>query len=484
VPNLKSSVSIDGLTVRYSDAQSDTLQDITLTLPAGARLGLVGKNGSGKSTLAYSIIGIVPEFFPAQVSGEIQIDDHRLASLPIARRLDFVGYSFQDVDSQILFGTVRDILGLKERSTDVELVELAIDLLELQPMLGRLPDQLSGGQAQRLALTAALRRGPKLVLYDEATTALDLLGRDRFCKLVQLLSERGHTLVLIGQRTKLLAPYAERMAVLSERQLIFGASSQLLSPSERLDWKAIWTFSQQTVISCAPVAITFSNVVNRRRGIRDFIFGPISLFIDSGQIVALVGPNGSGKSTLFELVLGTLRPQKGEICFALNYGIITDDVTRTRPGLLFQNPSNQLVGSTIREELSIAFGSKSSNQLAEFIDLLQHSFPYLYPERDPLELSYGQQKILGLVDLMGSQHGLLLLDEPEQGLDEEHVLFFQQWLIYLRERRSSTVLFATHDLEIASFCADRVLLLEHGRVIKDYKNPSLEQLIEGFNGLR
>ncbi len=317
-------------------------------------------------------------------------------------------------------------------------------------------------------------------MYDEATTALDPLGRNRFCDLARALSERNHTLIMIGQRESLLSPYVDDLAAIINNRLSQGRKFDFTPTLEGYEWESVWSLPWQRSNRSSAVEINISNLFHRRRYVPDFALGPIKTSVERGEVVALIGPNGSGKSTFFELLLGNLRSEKGEVNYVLSDGSVTKDLHKIPLGVLFQNPSSQITGATIQEELSTGLDGKSQQEFEGFLEILNSAFPFIKPKRDPLELSYGQQKVLGLVSLMLEQNGLLLLDEPEQGLDEGHVEFLRQWLASYRESKACTILFATHDLEIAASYADKVWFFDHGQIRAEYQSPSVEQLRDAF----
>lgn len=475
-------VQIDNLRVRYANTDAVALDGVSLRMSAGECLGLVGENGSGKSTFAQSVVGIIPEFFRANVAGTIRVSGQSLEDLSIVNRLGAIAYSFQDIDSQVLFGNVREVLGLGETSTRLDLIEEAIGVLGLEPLLNRFPSELSGGQLQRLAVATALRRGPKLILYDEAVTALDPRARECFGALVNQLSRRGHSLILIGQRAQILAPYAHRMVAMVAGRLADDVAATPVPPTERRAWTDLWeSVDAQGALPCA-IGLALNAVCYRYGGSDAFTFGPLNAEVNPGEIIALVGENGSGKSTLFKLILGALRPRTGTLRFSMSGGRIIDRARDVSLNALFQNPSAQLIGSTVAEELSAYFDSSGTWLPPGLLHAILDLCPFLRLERDPLELSYGEQKILCLIGLLTGGRGLLLLDEPEQGLDERHLAALRSWLDHLRKWRRQTLLFATHDMELAATCADRVWMFSQGSLARDYLRPSMGELLAAFDG--
>jgi iron complex transport system ATP-binding protein len=195
------SVSLDGRPV---------LRDLTLTVPGGARLGLIGPNGSGKTTLLRTIAGLVRH------AGELRVGDadpDRLSRRQLARRIALVpqqpsvppGFSVADY---VLLGRSPHIPYLATESRrDLDAVAEVLDRLDLGGLAGRRVDSLSGGERQRVVLARALAQQAPVLLLDEPTTGLDVGHQQQVLELVERLRDHldltvvsaMHDLTLAGQ---------------------------------------------------------------------------------------------------------------------------------------------------------------------------------------------------------------------------------------------------------------------------------------------
>lgn len=216
-------IDIQALTFRYEGAEKDALSDITLAVPDGSFLGIIGPAGAGKTTLLYCMSGIIPHAYRGDFYGAVLVDgldtaDNRLTDLSRP-----VGTVFQDVDSQIVSSVVEDELlyGLENFGVPREEIEerlsFALDQVGIASLRHRTVSSLSGGQRQKVAIASLIALRPKILLLDEPTGELDPgSSRQIFSLLRTLNREYGMTVVVVEQKIMLLCEFAERLVVLNE----------------------------------------------------------------------------------------------------------------------------------------------------------------------------------------------------------------------------------------------------------------------------
>ncbi|BEV71645.1 MULTISPECIES: energy-coupling factor ABC transporter ATP-binding protein [unclassified Paludibacterium] len=199
----------------------------------------------------------------------------------------------------------------------------------------------------------------------------------------------------------------------------------------------------------------------------------LSLSIPAGQRVALLGANGSGKSTLLRLLDGLYFPDQGRISAfgePLTEAVLRDEAVshafRRRVGLVFQNPDVQLFNPTVMDEL--AFGPLQLGwapaQIHARIDEMLTRFAITHlRHRAPHRLSGGEKKRVALASVLMTEPEVLLLDEPNAGLDPASQ---DDMLHFLRESKGQgrTLVMATHELESVAEIADHCLVLHQGRL--------------------
>lgn len=427
------------LTVRFEDFTA--IQSLSMAVRPKSVLGVIGANGSGKSTFALAILGIVPARISARVDGCITVDGRNLRTLPIVDRCQIVSYVFQDFESQLLFGRVSDFLGIAN-SRDMERHSgLLLTLLGIESLLHRQLNVLSSGEAQKVMLAAAYCRPSKLVVYDETISYLDPIAKRSFNHVLQMLRDDNRCVILLGQREDVISPFCDNVVRID-----------VASPAtETENTDACDTNLHITV---PPVAISLS-LVSVLSGHGRLRLNEIDLSIKPGETLAVMGENGSGKSTLIGVIAGEIRCS-GKV-------VIGDDEASVRPvdviDLVPHSPSLRFTQATCREELT------SEPAIPEVL-LNSYRFSFISSDRDPLDLSFGQQRLLAFCSAVLSKRSVILIDEPEQGLDDYAARFIMSWLKENRRIGVRTVVFSTHDFGLAS-TASRCIFLKEGRIVAD-----------------
>lgn len=213
----------------------------------------------------------------------------------------------------------------------------------------------------------------------------------------------------------------------------------------------------------------------------------IHLSIEAGSFVAIVGHNGSGKSTLAKLIMGLLEKKEGSISiFGEEMNEHTVDKIRRKVGIVFQNPDNQFVGSTVKED--IAFGLENRCVPYEEMDALIHEFSKKvqmeeFLDKEPTNLSGGQKQRVAIAGVLAMHPQMIIFDEATAMLDPKGRNEIRQVMEEMRkEIPGLTVLSITHDMEEASR-ADIVVVMDHGRMVASGKPEDILQNVELLTGL-
>ena len=197
----------------------------------------------------------------------------------------------------------------------------------------------------------------------------------------------------------------------------------------------------------------------------------VSLTVQHGEVVVLCGPNGAGKSTLLRLFAGLLSPDRGEIWLG---GMKLDRGSRKeafrRVGILFQDPNDQLFCTHVRED--VAYGPANLGQDPAEVDRLVSTAMELMEithlaARPIHSLSHGEMRRVGLAGIIAMQPPLILLDEPTSSLDPASTRHFIRLIRHLNRHHGYTLVIVTHDINVASMIATRVVILDHGEVVAD-----------------
>lgn len=211
----------------------------------------------------------------------------------------------------------------------------------------------------------------------------------------------------------------------------------------------------------------------------------VSLEIKEGEWVAIIGPNGSGKSTLAKIMNGLLVPAAGQVTIK---DLTIDEETvweaRRSVGMVFQNPDNQFVGSTVEDD--VAFGLENNGvPRQEMISRIEEALAEVrmseFKGKEPARLSGGQKQRVALASILALRPDIIILDEATSMLDPNGRQKVIAAIRKIKERFNLTVISITHDLDEASL-ADRILMMQGGRLVQDKKPEEIflmgEQLVE------
>ncbi|MBO8178362.1 MAG: energy-coupling factor ABC transporter ATP-binding protein [Bacillus sp. (in: Bacteria)] len=231
--------------------------------------------------------------------------------------------------------------------------------------------------------------------------------------------------------------------------------------------------------------ISVKNVYFQYPGQEGYALENVTFDVFAGEWVALVGHNGSGKSTLAKMLNGLHFPQKGsvEVCgYELNEQNIWE--IRKHIGMVFQNPDNQFVGTTVEDD--VAFGLENQGipreeMVNRVIEALKHVKMEQFLNQEPHHLSGGQKQRVAIASVLALRPSIILLDEATSMLDPKGRAEVIETVKTLKERYQLTVISITHDLEEA-VKADRVIVMNGGKVFSEGGPKEIfgldEQLVE------
>lgn len=196
----------------------------------------------------------------------------------------------------------------------------------------------------------------------------------------------------------------------------------------------------------------------------------VSLEIEEGEWIAIIGPNGSGKSTLAKTINGLIAPDSGEV-FIDQLPLTEENIwsIRERVGMVFQNPDNQFVGSTVQDD--VAFGLE--NQAVPRDEMIQRVESALaqvkmldFKEREPARLSGGQKQRVAIAGVVAIAPKIIILDEATSMLDPKGRQEVIETVQRIKEKENLTVISITHDIDEAAN-ASRILVMQAGKLVKE-----------------
>jgi energy-coupling factor transporter ATP-binding protein EcfA2 len=485
-------ISVEDLAFRYRDRADLALKGISLQVEPGELLLVAGASGCGKTTLIRCLNGLIPRSYKGELSGKILLHGQDTRGMTLAGISQIVGTVLQDPERQILgtrvgsevaFGL--ENLGLP-REEILARVDAALDYLGITALRNRETFNLSGGEKQKVALAGVLAMRPDILLLDEPLASLDPASGQEALALFRRLSDEGMTVLLVEHRVEdVLQINPHRILFMTEGQIAYlGPSSGL---AETIDYHQVKLPAHMVMLRAAqdpqpistpslPAAqsaspqplVQFQDVTFEYESGTDVLHG-ISLDIYPGDVIAVLGPNGAGKTTLVKHAIGLLRPRHGRV---LVEGQDTKEISVARIantlGYVFQSPSHMLFAPTVNEEL--AFGPTNLNhspqdirkEVAEAISIVNLNG---YEQKPPLALSFGQQKRVSIAAILAMRSRILVMDEPTAGQDYQNYMSFMESILHLPS--FAAILFITHDIDLAVIYANRVLLVNEGRLVAD-----------------
>jgi energy-coupling factor transport system ATP-binding protein len=220
-------IKLENASFTYSTDEEPVLKNLNLEVRKGEFIGLVGPTGSGKTTLLNLIAGVLPHYFPGTLDGLVKIFGKSTMEMSMAEISMIVGLVMQDPDSQLFNLFVRDeiIWGLENLGVSREEIrrerEESAGMFRIKHLLDRITYDLSGGEKQLTAITATYIMKPKILLFDNPTSALDPLGSQMvFEAIKRMMRENPDVTVIVNDdKVEELAAFSERMWLIDEGQI-------------------------------------------------------------------------------------------------------------------------------------------------------------------------------------------------------------------------------------------------------------------------
>ena len=472
---------LDAVTQRYGKTLA--LDAVTLELPAGCMVGLIGPDGVGKSSVLSLMAGArrLQSGAVHVLGGDMAKAADRAALCPrIAYMPQGLGRNlYPDLSVRENIAFFSRLFGQSAAERDWRITEL-LDATELAPFAGRPAKKLSGGMRQKLGLCCSLIHDPDLLILDEPTTGVDPLSRRQFWELIDLMRSRRQGMSVIVATAYL--EEAERfdwLIAMNAGKVLAAASPAglkrehatatleeafiALLPAEQRRGHAVLQVPPRGVVHTAPVIV--ARDLTRRFG--DFIaVDQVSFTIGRGEIFGFLGSNGCGKTTTMKMLSGLLPASSGE---ALLFGRLVDasDMeTRKRVGYMSQSFS-LYTELTVRQNLDLharLFHLPWNGAKARIAYLVGRFGLAGYLDQRTLDLPLGIRQRLSLAVAIVHAPEILILDEPTSGVDPLERDRFWELLIDLSRNQGVTIFLSTHFMNEAARC-DRISLMDAGRVL-------------------
>jgi peptide/nickel transport system ATP-binding protein len=504
-------VSDYSLDYRTATGPFHVLKEIELSVKRGEILGLVGESGSGKTSLAWSIMRYLPRN-AEEIGGSILLSGEELLRKS-PREMENIRGSrismvFQDPGTSLnptlsLGQQLSEVLvahrGLGPQQALRESISLLADVGIKTPaeMMKRMPHEASGGEKQRIIIAAAFACEPDFIIFDEPTTALDVItARQIIDLLTQLQARTGVGALYISHDLALVSQAAHRIAVIHRGEIVEqGTTDRIFSMPERDYTRTLVSASpdpRQRLVEDrdedAKGNLLEAKDITVRYGRPAFLSGlvgqahslvignrSVSLAVKNGEILGVVGESGSGKSTLAKALVG-LNAFEGEIVFdgrSIRGIGQMDRNYRRNVQIIFQHPDaslspRQKVSEILSRPLKLYGRSETGVPRREIIERLLHQvrLPPEYADRYPHQLSGGEKQRVAIARAFASHPRLVICDEITSALDVSVQASVVELLVELQRQFGTAYLFITHDLNLLRQIAHRIAVMYRGDLIE------------------
>lgn len=514
-------VRVRNLTVSFGDVTA--VEGLSFDLEPGRCVALVGESGSGKSVTGRSLLGLVgPDATVA--ADELSLEGHDLRGLDArdwrSIRGNEIGLVLQDalvsLDPLVRIGAqvadplrIHTDLSASERRAHTLILLDRVGVPEPELRAQQYPHQLSGGLRQRALIASAVAGGPKVLIADEPTTALDVTVQAQVLALLADLAAQGTGLILISHDLAVVASLADEILVLKDgkvldrgtpddvlrrptadytRELLAAVPSSS-SRGTRLSNQPATVFARATApvssgrqdaasASAAPPAIVATGLTKhypRPGGGLSRVLDDVSFAVPRGATLGIVGESGSGKSTTAGIVLGLIEPDEGEVLLNGAPWSAIPERKRRRLRRTIQVISQDPLGSfDPRDEVQSLVGEALAtigvprrdrrDRSAALLEQVGLSTRLL--TRHPLELSGGQRQRVAISRALATEPDVIVCDEPVSALDVSVQAQVLDLLADMQRQLGVSLLFISHDLGVIRHVADDVVVMHEGRIVE------------------
>ncbi|MFT4230453.1 MAG: ABC transporter ATP-binding protein [Microbacterium sp.] len=496
--DVENAVEISGLTVEVAGGRV-IVDSVSLAIAPGRVLGLVGESGSGKTTVSMALLGYMRSGAKI-VAGSVRIEGVDVRSLDadglLALRGSRVSYVPQDpraafnpalrIGDQLqecIAAGAPDLSVAERRARTAEALE-SVGLPSDEEFQKRFPHQLSGGQLQRVGIAIAIAPRPRVVVWDEPTTGLDVITQHRILELVRsLCSQHRIAGLYVTHDLAVLPGLADDLAVMRHGVIVErGAAAEVLRAPRHEYTKELlasvpgFSFTAQhpqpvESVESPPVLEVSSLSASYRK---HQVLRAVDLSVSPGECVAVVGESGSGKTTLSRSLIGLHHEWTGDVTWR-GKALATRSSRRGREErrelqYIFQSPHSALnPRATVLESIVFArktvHSAKAAQHRRAALDALQ--LVRLSPDKAgllPSKLSGGERQRVAIARALVTDPKLIICDEITSALDVVVQSRIMDLLMHLRDTTGLSYLFVTHNIALVSDIADRVLVLKDGRI--------------------
>ncbi|CCE04384.1 putative ABC transporter ATP-binding protein [Bradyrhizobium sp. STM 3843] len=490
----------------------EVIKGVSLDIAEGEVLALIGESGSGKTTIAMTIIGYARPGLRIS-GGEVRIDGTDMVTLPENKRAALRGakVAYVPQSAAAAFNPAITIMDqvievtrihklMSPASARAKAIGLfkALSLPQPDSIGDRYPHEVSGGQLQRLAAAMALIGDPKVVIFDEPTTALDVTTQVEVLRAFKAVTaERCVACVYVSHDLAVVAQIADRIVVLKGGEIQeSGTTREILErPQHPYTRELLAAFEPKTHarapdgddVGRHPLLLVeqLTAGYGPKQSGRPLVkaIEAINLSVKSGRNLGIIGESGCGKSTLARAIAGILPGYDGNITFnGRELGRNVRDRTRDQLRqiqIVFQHADTALNPAKSIEDIlgrPLTFyhdmkGKARDARIDQLLDLVH--LPKAVRRRLPGELSGGQKQRVNFARALAAEPMLILCDEITSALDAVVAAAVIDLLKELQRELGLSYLFISHDLSVVEAICDEIIVMYRGQKVEELTPASV-----------
>ncbi len=495
-------LTVRDLSLEVAGTGRQVVKSISFEIAPGEIFGIVGESGSGKTLATRALISLLPPAIRV-AGGSVSYKGREVLAMKDRALRDLrgaeIGVVFQEPmtslnPSMTIGRQLGEGLILHSKRSPQERRAHILDMLKRvgirdpEGALTAYPHEFSGGMRQRIMLASVMLLKPALLIADEPTTALDaVIQRDVMELMVQLTRAEGTAVLLISHDLPMVARYTSRIVVMEKGAIVErGQTEDLLEAPQHAYTKKLLSSlpfrgevreidtSKAPMVSARNVVVDYPGRKSlfRKNKSKRALQG-ISVDIHEGEVVALVGGSGSGKTTLGRTIAGLVKESGGQIQFQGRAR--EEDWTdyRLNCQMVFQDPYSSLdprmtILALVEEALRLVPGLDAAAKRRRALETLEEvGLGADYADRYPHELSGGQRQRVAIARAIARRPRFLIADEPVSALDVTVRAQVLDLFSDLQKRYGFSCLFISHDLGVVEQVADRVVVMQDGRIIEE-----------------
>ena len=455
-------LTLENLSLFY-EQDKKVLDDINLIVADGEGVLLTGESGSGKSSIINSINGLAFEYENAKFSGSIKVDNKDLKGMELYEISLMISSVFQNpkthffnVDTTLELLFYLENIGLDRKEMESRMEDM-LKIFPIKHLLGRSIFDLSGGEKQILCVAACYISGCKIIVLDEPSSNLDDKYIDILKEMLQILKNKGITLIIAEHRIYYLTDLADRIILVRKGELFKELTKdELLNSEKQLGLRSaiktnlkVQSKSVGNDLNIKKLEYNFKDGSGLK--IEDISFG-------LGNIYGITGKNGCGKSTFIRVMTGLDDKGKSEITF--NRKILNKKDRLKNSSLVMQDVNHQLFTDSVEEEIKLGVKDLSQDRLDKVLFGLELTE---LKDRHPMSLSGGQKQRVAIASVLCKKSKFIFFDEPTSGMDYKNMIRISK-LIKEMSTKDNIIFIVSHDNEFLNETADSILCLEEFKI--------------------